>query len=97
MVTLLLTVFYASSALAAEKKKMLFHSFVGSENPTRACLPFLQAVANKERGDDVQIALAGDAVVLIRDAVISSVIPVGWPPLKDTFDKVIKLGIPINV
>lgn len=84
---------------AAEKKgtKILFHSFVGSENPTRACMPFLQALANKQRGDDVEIALAGDAVVLMRDSVIDSVIPVGWPPLKDTFKKVVELGIPIHV
>ena len=32
--------------------KMLFHALVGSENSTRACFPFLQAVANKERGGD---------------------------------------------
>ena len=37
--------------------KLLFHALVGSENPTRACFTFLQAVANKERGDDVKIAL----------------------------------------
>jgi hypothetical protein len=36
--------------------KLLFHALVGSENPTRACFPFLQAVANKERGDDVKYA-----------------------------------------
>ncbi|MBI4493669.1 MAG: hypothetical protein HY690_12835 [Chloroflexi bacterium] len=77
--------------------RMLFHVLVGSENPTRACLPFLQAVANKERGDEVQIALAGDAVVLIRDAVIDSVVPVGWPPLKETFQKVVQAGIAIHV
>jgi predicted peroxiredoxin len=90
---------FGFSARATEKKKttILFHSFVGSENPTRACLPFLQAVANKERGDEVEIALAGDAVVLMRDAVINSVNPVGWPPLKETFQKVVQYGIPINV
>lgn len=97
VITFFLAALFSNIALADEKNKILFHSFVGSENPTRACLPFLQAVANKERGDDVQIALAGDAVVLMRDSVIDSVIPVGWPPLKETFEKVVKLGIPINV
>lgn len=94
-IALSLTVFFGIPSWASEKKKILFHSFVGSENPTRACLPFLQAVANKERGDEVHIALAGDAVVLIRDSVISSVVPIGWPPLKETFQKVVQLGIPI--
>lgn len=77
--------------------RFLFHGFAGSENPTKACFPFLQALANKERGDDVEIALAGDAVVLMKDEVINSVVPVGWPPLKETFTKVREAGIPIHV
>ncbi len=77
--------------------KMLFHVLVGSENPTRACFPFLQAVASKEHGDDVEIALGGDAVVLIRDAIIESVVPVAWPPLKETFEKVVEHKIPIHI
>ena len=77
--------------------KLLFHALVGSENPTRARFTFLQAVANKERGDDVKIALGGDAVVLMRDSVINSVDPVGWPPLKETSAKVVEYGIPIYV
>ncbi len=77
--------------------RLLFHGFHGSENPTLACFPFLQAVANKERGDAVEIALAGDAVVLMKDAVANSVVPVGWPPLKETFQKVLQFRIPIHV
>ena len=67
---------------------LLFHALVGSENPTRACFPFLQAVPSKERVDEVQITLGDAGVVLIRDSVISSVVPVGWPPLKETFERV---------
>ena len=77
--------------------KILLQVLVGSENPTRACFPFLQAVANKEHGDEVEIVLAGDGVVLIRDAVINSVVPMGWPPLKETFQKVVQYGIPIYI
>jgi predicted peroxiredoxin len=77
--------------------KILFHVLVGSESPTRACFPFLQALNHKERGDEVSIALTGDAVVLVRDAVVDSVVPMGWPPLKDTFEKIVQYGIPIYV
>jgi hypothetical protein len=35
--------------------------------------------------------------VLIRDAVINSLIPLGWPPLKESFQKVKDYGIPIYV
>jgi predicted peroxiredoxin len=77
--------------------KILFHVLVGSESPTRASFPFLQALNHKERGDEISIALAGDGVVLIRDAVIGSVVPVGWPSHKDTFEKIVQYGIPIYV
>ena len=77
--------------------RLLFHGFSGSENPTKACFPFLQASANKDRGDDVEMLLAGDAVVLMKDAVANAVVPVGWPPLKETFEKVKGQGIPIGV
>jgi predicted peroxiredoxin len=77
--------------------KMVFQVLVGSENPTRACFPFLLAVAQKEHGDEVVISLAAEGVVLIRDAVINSLIPLGWPPLKETFQKVKDYGIPIYV
>ncbi len=77
--------------------KMVFQVLVGSENPTRAWFPFLLAVAQKERGDEVAISLAAEGVVLIRDAVINALMPVGWPPLKETFQKVKDYGIPIYV
>jgi predicted peroxiredoxin len=94
-ISLLLMLSFGSQAMAAGKKKILFHSFVGSENPTRASFPFLQAVANKERGDEVVIILAGDGVVMIKDSIINAVVPVAWPSMKETFKKVLKLKIPI--
>lgn len=77
--------------------KFVFAGFHGFENPTMACFPFLQAVANKERGDDVEIVLAAEGVVVMKDAVVNSVVPVGWPPLKETFEKVVQYGILIHV
>lgn len=77
--------------------RLVFAGTHGSEDPTRASFPFLQAVASKERGDEVEINLAGDAVVLMKDAVVNAVVPIGWPPLKETFPKVVEYGIPIHV
>lgn len=77
--------------------RLVFVGTHGSEDPTRASFPFLQAVASKERGDEVEINLAGDAVVLMKDAVVNAVVPIGWPPLKETFPKVVEYGIPIHV
>jgi predicted peroxiredoxin len=79
------------------KKKLAFVATHGSENPTKAIFPFLQAKNAVEAGIDAEISLIGDAVVLIRDIVKDNVVPVGWPPLKEIFEAVVKHKIPIFV
>jgi hypothetical protein len=81
----------------AGKQRILLVGLVGSENPTRANFPFAWSVALAQAGHDVHIELAGDATVLMRTPVSNSVTPVGWPPLRETFAKVIELKIPIHV
>ena len=78
-------------------KKLAFVATHGSENPTRAVFPFLQAKNAADIGVEAEISLMGDAVVLIRDVVTQSVLPVGWPPLKEIFDAVVAHKIPIYV
>jgi len=77
--------------------KLAFVATHGSENLTKAIFPSLQAKAAADAGMEAEISLVGDAVVLIRDEVIGSVVPVGWPPLSEVFDAVIKHKIPIFV
>ena len=69
----------------------------GSENPTKAVLPFLNANGAVEAGHDPAITLFGDAVVLMKEAVANAVIPVGWPPLKDLIATTIANKTPIYV
>ncbi len=83
--------------MADEKQKFLLIGLVGSENPTRANFPFVWAAALSGAGNDVRIELAGDATVLMRNAVSNSVTPVGWPPFREALAKVIELKIPIFV
>jgi predicted peroxiredoxin len=45
----------------------------------------------------VQIFLLGEAVSLMRDEVANAIVPVGWPPLREAFDRVIAHRIPIHV
>ena len=49
----------------------------GPEHPTRAALAFLVAKTAAERGHDVSIFLAGDAVALLRDATMDATHGVG--------------------
>ncbi len=62
--------------------KLAFVGTHGSENPTKAIFPFLQAVNAAEGGMEAEISLIADAVVLMRSTVADNIFPVGWPPLK---------------
>ena len=86
-----------STTPGAAPQRFLLTDLCGSENPTRANFPFVWARMLHEGGHEVRIELAGDAVVLMRDAVANSIIGVGWPPFKEALAKVIALKIPIFV
>jgi predicted peroxiredoxin len=77
--------------------KVLVKSAWGSDDPTKAAFPFLHANALAEAGHEVQIFLLGEAVSIMRDPVGKAIIPVGWPPLAEIFEKTISLGVPLHV
>src|ERR1700745_130887 len=67
---------------------VMMKSAWGSDHPTKAAFPFLHGLALSEAGHSVQIFLLGEAVSLMRKSVAAAVVPVGWPPLAGTLDKV---------
>ena len=77
--------------------KIFYLGSNGSENPTKAAFPFILANGAVDAGHQAEISLFGDAVVLMKDAVANSVVPVGWPPFKDILATTIKNQIPIYV
>jgi predicted peroxiredoxin len=77
--------------------KILFFSTNGSENPTKAALPFIAAGGALDAGHEPVIALFGDAVVVMKDAVRDAVVPVGWPPVSELMRKVVEHKVPIYV
>ena len=62
---------------------LMFLGSSGSEDPTKAVFPFILANGAVEAGHQAQVSLFWDAVVLMNDAVINSLVPLGWPPLKE--------------
>jgi predicted peroxiredoxin len=68
--------------------KILMKSAWGSDDPTKSAFPFLHGLALAEAGHEVQIFLLGEAVSLMRRATATAVVPVGWPPLVETLEKV---------
>lgn len=75
--------------------KVMMKSAWGSDDPTKAAFPFLHGLALSEAGHSVQIFLLGEAVSLMRKSLAGAVVPVGWPPLEETLNKVAARHIPI--
>ena len=67
---------------------LLVHITSGPEAPTRAALGLLVARAAVDEGHEVSIFLAGDAVQLIRDAVLDSLTGLGTGSLRESFDAI---------
>jgi predicted peroxiredoxin len=68
--------------------KLLVHITSGPEAPTRAALGLLVARAAIDEGHEVSIFLAGDAVQLVRDAVLDSLSGLGTGSLRESFDAI---------
>jgi len=77
--------------------RIMFMGSNGSENPTKSVFPFLFANSAVESGHEAEVALFGDAVVLMKDVVANNVVPMGWPPLKEILATTIKNKVPIYV
>ena len=77
--------------------KVLIKSPWGSDESTKASFAFQHANAFVEAGHEVRLFLLGEAVNLMKDAVLNAVTPVGWPPLRETFARTVEHEIPVNI
>jgi predicted peroxiredoxin len=75
----------------------LFIGMHGSEDPTKATLPFLMAGGALDAGHKTAIILVGDAAVLMNSTVADNVHGIGFPPLKELMAKVVAAKVPIYV
>ncbi len=85
----------AGPATSSEKlpsQKILVHITRGPEDPTRAALGFSVAKAALDDGHAVSIFLAGDAVQLIREPVLSSLVGLGTGSLRELYDAIVTSG-----
>ena len=78
--------------------KLIYLGTHGPDDPTKACMPIHLAVNGAtEAGIETEINLAGDAAVLIQDQYVNSVLPLGFPPLKDLIAKAQERGVHIFI
>ncbi|HMI54099.1 MAG TPA: hypothetical protein VK525_21490 [Candidatus Saccharimonadales bacterium] len=90
--------FLAFGTKAEEPKrplKVMMKSAWGPEDPTRAAFPFAHGLALAEAGHEVQIFLLAEATSLMRKSMADAIVPVGWPPLSETLEKVVARHIPV--
>ena len=69
----------------------------GTNDATKATIPFHLARGAKQSGVDVRIVLAGDSTDLIRSGVADTVRGKGVPPLREVLDFARDNGIRIHV
>jgi predicted peroxiredoxin len=66
--------------------KLLINITHGPEHPTRAALGFLVGKAAVDEGHEVTVFLAGDAVQLLREPVLDSLVGLGTGSLRESYD-----------
>jgi len=72
--------------------KFLIHVTTGQDNPTKAALAFLVAKTALEDGHQVNLFLAGDAVLLLKDEILNSVTGLGTGKLTDHYKVIVEKG-----
>ena len=77
--------------------KILAVATHGTDDPTKCTLAFITAVGALGAGKEVGIALLGEAVYLVKKGVANTVHGIGFPPLPELIEKVVKGNILVYV
>jgi predicted peroxiredoxin len=76
---------------------ILYVGTAGSDDPTRAGLPFNFALGALEAGHQPQIFLAGEAAYVMKEDVAAAIMPVAMSPLREMLEAVVARQVPIFV
>jgi len=76
---------------------ILFTATHGSDDPTKATIPFIGAVGALEAGHRPRIALLGEGAYLAIESVVDAIHGIGFPPLSVFFSRIIEEGVPVYV
>jgi predicted peroxiredoxin len=80
-----------------EMAKILAVGTDGTNDPTKATLPFVTAIGALGGGKEVSIALIGEAAYLAKEVVANSVFAVGFPPLSELIEKIVAGNVKVYV
>ena len=76
---------------------VLFVGTHGTDDPTRATFPFMEAKGVIEAGHQTGIILMLEAAPLIKDSIAAQVQGIGVPPLKELMDFLVAHNVRISV
>ena len=77
--------------------KILAVATHATDDPTKSTLAFITAIGALGAGKEVTIGLVGEGVYLAKEAIAKTVHGVGFPPLPELIDKVVKSKVPVFV
>ncbi len=77
--------------------KLLITGTHGPEDPTRASMPFHIAKGAVDAGYEVEVVLAVDSPVIMKDSVKDSLFGVGMPPLKELMQFAVEHNVRVYV
>ena len=77
--------------------KLLYVGTYGTDEVTRATMPFIGASGALDAGHEPSIVLMGEAVYLMKDDITDSVDGVGFPKLRQLFDEIVGAKVPVYV
>jgi len=72
--------------------KMILMATHGPEDPERASIPFVMALAALASDMDAVIGFQASGVMLIRKGCAEHVFAAGFPPLKELLDNYLEMG-----
>lgn len=77
--------------------KLLYVGTYGTDDPTRATMPFVGAAGALKRGHEPSIVMMGESVYMLLGEVVDRVQGVGFPPLRQLLDQLVEAKVPIHV
>ncbi len=77
--------------------KILTVATHATDDPTKCTLAFITAIGALGAGKEVTLALVGEGVYVTKEVIAKTIHGVGFPPLPELIEKVVKGNVPVYV
>ena len=77
--------------------KILTVATHATDDPTKCTLAFITAIGALGAGKEVTLALVGEGVYVAKETIAKTIHGVGFPPLPELIEKVVKGNVPVYV